>query len=149
MATVNTVLGPVDTADLGFTLSHEHVCMGIPGIRQSYPDFGDLQAVLDEGAAELKKAFDGGVRTIIDLTTIDQGRDVEALAEASRRSGVHIIGATGNHLSIPFVLASEAYSPPFLGCRLGHRHPGLSASSLPYRGVWVQPSMASESAHSP
>ena len=25
MATVNTVLGPVDTDELGFTLSHEHV----------------------------------------------------------------------------------------------------------------------------
>jgi predicted metal-dependent phosphotriesterase family hydrolase len=25
MPTVNTVLGPVETADLGFTLSHEHV----------------------------------------------------------------------------------------------------------------------------
>ena len=25
MATVNSVLGPLDTADLGFTLTHEHV----------------------------------------------------------------------------------------------------------------------------
>ena len=106
MATVNTVLGRVDTADLGFTLSHEHVCMGASGIRQAYPDFGDLQAALDEGAAELRKAFDEGVRTVIDLTTIDQGRDVQAVAEASQRSGVHIIAATGNHLNIPFVLAS-------------------------------------------
>ena len=27
MSTVNTVLGPVETADLGFTLSHEHLGM--------------------------------------------------------------------------------------------------------------------------
>ena len=106
MASVNTVLGPVDTADLGFTLSHEHVCMGAPGIRLSYPGFGNLKGALDEGAADLKKAYDAGVRTIIDVTTIDLGRDVEALREASQRSGVHIIAATGNHINVPGVFAS-------------------------------------------
>ena len=32
MATVNTVLGPVDASDRGFTLSHEHVLLSAPGI---------------------------------------------------------------------------------------------------------------------
>ncbi len=32
MATVNTVLGPVGTSDLGFTLSHEHVLLSAAGI---------------------------------------------------------------------------------------------------------------------
>jgi predicted metal-dependent phosphotriesterase family hydrolase len=29
MATVNSVLGPLDTADLGFTLTHEHVFLSM------------------------------------------------------------------------------------------------------------------------
>ncbi len=32
MATVNTVLGPVEASDLGFTLSHEPVLLGAAGI---------------------------------------------------------------------------------------------------------------------
>ena len=33
MATVSTVLGPVDTSELGFTLSHEHLATGSAGMR--------------------------------------------------------------------------------------------------------------------
>ena len=32
MATVNTVLGPVEASYLGFTLSHEHVLLSAAGI---------------------------------------------------------------------------------------------------------------------
>ena len=35
MGTVNTVLGPVDTANLGFTLSHEHVGTNAAGLRHT------------------------------------------------------------------------------------------------------------------
>ncbi len=34
MATVSTVLGPVDASELGFTLSHEHLATGSAGMRQ-------------------------------------------------------------------------------------------------------------------
>ena len=37
MTLVNTVLGPVDSADLGFTLMHEHVIHQRPLIR-NYPE---------------------------------------------------------------------------------------------------------------
>ena len=30
MAQINTVLGPIDASELGFTLSHEHVAMQPP-----------------------------------------------------------------------------------------------------------------------
>ena len=32
MAPVKTVLGPVESSDLGFTLSHEHVLLSAAGI---------------------------------------------------------------------------------------------------------------------
>ncbi|GAH45550.1 unnamed protein product, partial [marine sediment metagenome] len=38
MATINSVLGPLDTSDLGFTLSHEHIMVASPGILQDYPE---------------------------------------------------------------------------------------------------------------
>ena len=37
MATINSVLGPMDTADLGFTLSHEHVLVTSAGHTADIP----------------------------------------------------------------------------------------------------------------
>ena len=115
MPPVNTVLGPVDPADLGFTLSHEHVLLSAAGVSHTYPGFIDHQQVTDDGAVELKGAYDEGVRTIIDVTTFDLGRDIRLLAEVSRRSGVHIVACTGNHLAVPrgFAIAPPDKVAPF------------------------------------
>ena len=101
MSQVNTVLGPVDSADLGFTLSHEHITLGAAGTAAAYPGFQDLDAIKDAASEALAEAYAGGVRTIIDVTTLDLGRDIPLMQEVSRRSGVHAIPFTGNHLAIP------------------------------------------------
>ncbi len=100
MATVNSVLGPIDTIDLGFTLMHEHIIVGFAGVYQDYPElFGDdpLGRVVDR----LKQTREGGVNTIVDATTTDLGRDINFIAEASRRSGVNIIAVAGWWREIP------------------------------------------------
>ena len=97
----SAVLGPVDSADLGFTLSHEHITLGAAGTAAAYPGFQDRQAIADAATAALAEAYEGGVRTIIDVTTLDLGRDIPLMQEVSRRSGVHAIPCTGNHLAIP------------------------------------------------
>jgi len=38
MAKVNSVLGPIDTADLGFTLMHEHMAVFSWAMRHVFPD---------------------------------------------------------------------------------------------------------------
>ncbi|HBK18129.1 MAG TPA: phosphotriesterase-related protein, partial [Gammaproteobacteria bacterium] len=38
MATINSVLGPLDSKDLGFTLMHEHVMVAASGLSTHYPD---------------------------------------------------------------------------------------------------------------
>ncbi len=94
MSTVNSVLGPLNTEALGFTLMHEHAQSSTAGATQNYPELlgpGFMERIV----AELTKAKEGGVRTIIDATTLDLGRDVNILAQASRRSGVNIIACTG------------------------------------------------------
>src|SRR5579859_6549609 len=105
MAKVNSVLGPLDTADLGFTLSHEHIFTASAGILQTYPElFGDFERLRDEAASVLREAHAGGVETIVDLSTMDLGRDVRFLADVSRRTGVNIIAATGIWRDIPRAL---------------------------------------------
>ena len=101
MSQVNTVLGPIDSSELGFTLSHEHITLGAAGTAAAYPGFQDLDAIADAATEALKEAYDGGVRTIIDVTNLDLGRDIPMMQDVSRRSGVHAIPCTGNHLAVP------------------------------------------------
>ena len=51
--------------------------------------------------ARLRAAKEDGIDTLVDATTLDLGRDVELLAEASRRAGVQIIACTGWWLDVP------------------------------------------------
>ena len=42
MTMINSVLGPLDTKNLGFTLMHEHIMFGPTGVFRDYPElFGD------------------------------------------------------------------------------------------------------------
>ena len=105
MATINSVLGPIDSKDLGFTLAHEHIFSAFAGIYRNYPEFfGDN--VVERLVSELKGVKEAGVDTIVDATTIDLGRDVELLAEVSRLSGVNIIAITGWWLDTPRFLSA-------------------------------------------
>jgi len=104
MTTLNSVLGPLDTADLGFTLMHEHLVVSAPGVPQDYPELlgaGFMERIVNR----LTEAKEGGVDTVVDATTLDLGRDVDMLAEASRMSGVNIIACTGWWLDMPRFLA--------------------------------------------
>ena len=101
MPSVNTVLGPVDTTDLGFTLSHEHVGTNAAGLRHTYPEIINRPALKEQAVAAFKVAYAEGVRTMIEVSTFDLGRDIELIQEVSRESSVQVIAATGNHLAVP------------------------------------------------
>jgi phosphotriesterase-related protein len=101
--TVTTVLGPIDTAKMGFTLSHEHVLISSAGIPHVYPEFIPRRAAVQEAIRRVSEAKSEGIQTIVDLTTMDLGRDIRAVEYVSRVSGVNIIAATGTWLEIPRV----------------------------------------------
>jgi phosphotriesterase-related protein len=105
MPTVNSVLGPLDVVNLGFTLPHEHVYTASAGILQTYPElFGDFEDLTQHTASTLTEARDGGVRTLIELSTLDLGRDVRFFADMAQRTGINIIAATGIWRDIPRAL---------------------------------------------
>ncbi len=100
MNQVQTVLGPVDADQLGFTLSHEHVVCGSPGVVRAWPAlYGGREALLERAQRILVRVREDGVRTMVDATTFDLGREVDLLVEASRASGVHIVAASGMWLA--------------------------------------------------
>ena len=46
MGNINTVLGPIDSSELGVTISHEHIATGSAGMHRTYPQFFDREAVI-------------------------------------------------------------------------------------------------------
>jgi predicted metal-dependent phosphotriesterase family hydrolase len=89
---VRTVLGDIDPATLGLTLPHEHL-MAHPPAEVTDPDL----RLDDEVAAvsELRSFRQAGGKAVVDMTTVDYGRDVRALARIAATSGTHLIAATG------------------------------------------------------
>jgi len=101
MPTVETVLGPIDASLLGNVLSHEHVLVGMGEDNHHYPWLFDWDQTRANAIRELAEAKQGGIDTVIDLTTPDLGRDVEFVREVSRASGVNVIAATGIWRDVP------------------------------------------------
>ena len=95
MTFIRTVLGDIDPADLGVTYAHEHLV--IDGGRPVEMSADFLLADVDLLAAELRAGAAAGLGAAIDMMPADCGRNPVKLAELSRRTGVHIVAATGLH----------------------------------------------------
>ena len=88
MPFINSVLGPLDTGKLGFTLPHEHLTASSAGLPFTYPEVIDREWVLTAAVEDLIQARNGGIVTIVDVSPIDLGRDVELMREVSSQSGM-------------------------------------------------------------
>jgi phosphotriesterase-related protein len=94
MAHVQTVLGPIDPADLGVTLPHEHTQIALWHV----PDRWDYwQLTRDEPLIleELGRFRDEGGGTLVDLTLPGVGRDPAWLAGLARSSGLNLVMGCG------------------------------------------------------
>jgi phosphotriesterase-related protein len=95
MTTVETARGAVDTTQLGPTLMHEHVVTRSPGVQENWPHLWDRNGILDIAERKLADLYRRGIRSLVDLTTVDLGRDIDLIAAVARRTQVHIVVATG------------------------------------------------------
>ena len=86
--TIQTTAGAVRAGDLGFTSMHEHVaCWFSLGVRDNYlwdPQSDAREIALAEAVRKVAAGRDAGIDAIVDLTTVDIGRDVPFIAEVSR-----------------------------------------------------------------
>ena len=107
MADVQTIRGPVDSSTLGWTLSHEHLTAGGPGM-QSFPWIYDEDDAVKANLEALGRARAAGIDSLIDLTPFDLGRQIslfEKIADAD--PGVNIVCATGVYRWVPMYLRSR------------------------------------------
>lgn len=101
MAEVQTAAGAIDSSELGFTLAHEHIFVGSLDVRLNWPQLFDREAEIAHAVRVLDEAYEAGVRTILDPTTVDLGRDVPAVAAVAKRTKLQIVVATGVHMEPP------------------------------------------------
>ncbi|HQZ13040.1 MAG TPA: hypothetical protein PK286_09145 [Devosia sp.] len=95
MTTINTVTGSVQPQDLGVTLLHEHLSIGLPGWETDGFRSTQRSAIIERCVSVAGELVANGIRTILDPCANDIGRDVELMAEVSARSGLNIVCATG------------------------------------------------------
>ncbi len=92
---INTVTGPIAPEDLGKTLMHEHFFFGFPGYAGDSLGYRSREELVSMGVEAAGRAKARGVKTIVDATPNECGRDPELLREVSERSGVQIVCSTG------------------------------------------------------
>ena len=93
---IQTVTGPVPSDQLGGVLCHEHVLFGYPGYQGDITEnVWDEERFIHEVEPVVAKIKQQGIKTIVDATPNDMGRDVEILKRFSERCGINVICSTG------------------------------------------------------
>ena len=127
---IETVLGPIDSSELGTIAPHEHVFIDVAfeaqtaktaeeqALMDSKVGIGNIDVLrrnpflvrenmllddLETAVYEVGRFKKAGGDTIVDLTNIGIKRDLKKIQEVSRRTGVNIIAGCGLYtgLSIP------------------------------------------------
>jgi 5-phospho-D-xylono-1,4-lactonase len=89
---IRTVLKDISPINLGVVLGHDHLYTLPP------PDVRDLDLWMDSEDAAIQELEDfraAGGGLLVEMTTVDYGRDAAALARVCQASGVHVVAATG------------------------------------------------------
>lgn len=92
---IQTVNGTIRADELGVTMCHEHLALDLYRVRGDDDSvFNDMNLIARE--VEKMKAY--GVRSVIEVSCNDMGRDVKKLKELSDRCNIHVIASTGYYL---------------------------------------------------
>lgn len=92
---VNTVTGPIDSSELGVTLMHEHILIANPTMCRICPDWYERTPFIAYAVQMINRAKKHGLKTIVDMTAFQLGRDVSVLKEVAEKAEINIIACTG------------------------------------------------------
>ncbi|MDX9754931.1 MAG: phosphotriesterase [bacterium] len=92
---IMTVQGPIEPAQLGMTLPHEHIMVDFIGADQVSPDRYQADEVVAKALPFLQQIYDLGCRTLVECTPNYLGRDPVVFQRLSQMTGLHILTNTG------------------------------------------------------
>lgn len=95
MPTIETVMGPVDTGEVGLSLPHEHVFVDLLGPDDPAFCQVDWAVIREDCGHALKGLRRVDVDLFVDCTALGIGRNVELLRTLAEDTGVRIVCATG------------------------------------------------------
>jgi phosphotriesterase-related protein len=95
MATVQGVLGPIDGAELGLTLIHEHFFSSDEAVTAQWPHVRDRETEHRLAVESAEAVMRHGVKTVVEPTAMLLGRDVRASRRVAAETGLQIIACTG------------------------------------------------------
>lgn len=92
---VKTVSGEIPAKALGFTLMHEHLYLGNWNNRMADPLWFCHPEAMEMITGVLRDAVREGVKSLVDVTTCNMGRDIGLLKEAAEATGMQIVASSG------------------------------------------------------
>lgn len=93
---IRTILKDIPKEELGKTMCHEHFIIDLDRVRH---DGVSMIETVEEVVPEIEIMMELGVKSTVEVSTIDLGRDVNKLKEISLKTGLNIICSTGYYLS--------------------------------------------------
>ena len=94
MSFIRTIHEDIDPENLGFTYSHEHlICRPMYWIEKGNDDL--ILDSVEKTSKDVLEYLALGGKSIVDATAIDYGRDMAAVSEISRLTGVKIVATAG------------------------------------------------------
>ena len=124
MATVETVRGAIDIADLGPTYMHEHVFVLNSDVQQNYPaEWGSEDDRVADAVEKLKELAAQGIRSIADPTVVGLGRYIPRIQRIAEQ--VPELTSSPPPAATPTTRcpSSSSYRGPALSAALGTEVP--------------------------
>jgi phosphotriesterase-related protein len=97
MSEIQTLGGPLDTSSLGRVLMHEHIFNLSPEVQGCYPGFHgwDPEVEIPKAQQTLSELKQAGYDTIVELSVLGLGRDVQLMQRATEGTRLQVTLATG------------------------------------------------------
>ena len=92
MGAITTVTGEVPIPDIGAVLMHEHI---LCDLYRMTLDSNHLLDDVDLATSELRYLAATPVRTVVDVTSVGLGRDLETLRDIALRTNLNIVAGCG------------------------------------------------------
>ena len=95
MPQIETVSGPIDDGELGLFLAHEHLTLVTEQVHAQFPHLYDDEAIYEAAVEQVQNAMEQGVKTIVEPSCMDIGRDVHLAQRVAEATGIQLVMCTG------------------------------------------------------